>query len=94
MTAEQFESVLEELRRRQGTRRPLVQVATAEGTVRGRVEDVIVQRRNPASPFGIVSIEQPGLVRGPSTLVQIAEIPDDGVHELPARQPALAGSLN
>lgn len=94
MTAEQFETVLDEIRRRQGTRNPLVQVDTAGRTVRGRVGDLVVDRssRRPHSPFGIVSIEQPGLVPGPQTLVQVADILDDGVREVPARQPALAGS--
>ncbi|WP_165249043.1 hypothetical protein [Paludisphaera soli] len=95
MTAEQFETVLDEIRRRQGTRHPLVQLATAERTIRGRVGDFVVDRssrRNPQSPYGIVSIEPPGLVPGPLQLVQVAEILPDGVRELPARQPALAGS--
>ena len=96
MTAEQFETVLEEIRRRQGTRHPLVQVATADRTIRGRVGELAVDRspRRPHSPYGVVSIEQPGLVPGPMILVQIAEIPEGGLRELPAREPALAGSCN
>lgn len=93
MTAEQFETVLEEIRRRQGTRHPFVQLSTADRTIRGRVGDFVLDRsdRQPHSPYGIVSIEQPGLVPGPLQLVQVAEILEGGVREVPARQPALAG---
>jgi len=95
MTAEQFETVLEEIRRRQGTRHPLVQLDLAGRTIRGRVREFVADRttrRAPHSPYGIVAIEQPGLVPGPSTLVQVAEIREGGVRELPSRQPALAGT--
>ncbi|MDG3003722.1 hypothetical protein [Paludisphaera mucosa] len=95
MTAEQFETVLEEIRRRQGTRHPLVQVATAGRTIRGRVGDLVVDRtqaRHANTPYGIVTMEQPGLVPGPLMFVQVAEILEDGVRELPVRQPALASS--
>ncbi len=83
MTAEQFESVLKEIRRRQGTSTPLVQVTTAATIVRGRVAhadvDQLSNRRNATSPFGVVAIEQPGLVPGPLSFVQIADIPDGGM---------------
>ena len=94
MTAEKFETVLDEIRLRQGTRNPVVQLATAGRTIRGRVGDFVVDRssRRPHSPFGIVSIEQPGLVPGPLLLVQVADILEDGVREVPARRAALAGS--
>lgn len=86
MTAEQFESVLKEIGRRQGTPTPLVQVTTAATIVRGRVTQADVDRtshrRNAASPFGVVAIEQPGLVPGPLAFVQIADIPEGGVCEL------------
>jgi hypothetical protein len=87
MTAEQFESVLQEIRRNQGTPTPLVQVTTTVATLQGRVTqsdaDRLLHRRNTASPFGLVALEQPGLVPGPLTFVQIADIPDDGIRELP-----------
>ncbi len=86
MTAEQFESVLQEIRRKQGTSTPLVQVTTAAATVRGRLVqaevDRLLRRRNRTSPFGLVALEQPGLVPGPLPLVQIADIPDGGIREL------------
>lgn len=89
MTAEQFASVLQEIRRSQGTTTPMVQVTTAARTVRGRVAqaevDRLLHRRNTTSPFGLVALEQPGLVPGPSPLVQIADIPDGGIHEVVPR---------
>jgi len=89
MTAEQFESVLQEIRRKQGTPTPLVQVTTPAAIVRGRVArpdvDHPSHRRNPTSPFGVVALEQPGLVPGPSSLVQIADILDGGIRELTPR---------
>src|SRR4051812_27976029 len=102
MTAEQFESVLQEIRRRQGTPTPMVQVITAVKTVRGRVcqaeVDRLLQRRNTTSPFGLVALEQPGLVPGPLSLVQIADIPEDGIREVvpPDRiaNPLLRSSAN
>jgi hypothetical protein len=85
MTAEQFESALQEIRRKQGTQTPLVQVTTAFATLRGRVAPPDVDhshhRRHPTSPFGVVAIEQPGLVPGPLALVQIADIPEGGLRE-------------
>jgi hypothetical protein len=89
MTAEQFASVLQEIRRSQGTSTPMVQVTTPAATLRGRVAqtdvDRLLHRRNATSPFGLVALEQPGLVPGPSPLVQIADIPDGGIHEVAPR---------
>jgi len=86
MTAEQFESVLQEIRRNQGTQTPMVQVTTAAATLRGRVAQPDVDhsqhRRHTTSPFGVVALEQPGLVPGPLALVQIADIPEGGLSEL------------
>jgi hypothetical protein len=93
MTAEQFESVLQEIRRTQGTQTPMVQVTTAAAIVRGRVAppgiDSPQHRRNASSPFGVVTIEQPGLVPGPLSFVQIADIPEGGVRAIaPANRQA------
>ena len=85
MTYEQCQSILAELKRRQGTERPWVQVTCGESTVRGRVSysaSGLAGRRNPNSPYGLLVLEQLGLGRGPSSYVQIAGIPDDGLHGL------------
>jgi hypothetical protein len=36
-------------------------------------------RRDTSSPYGIIVLEQLGLTRGPETILQIANIPDDGL---------------
>jgi len=79
MTFEQCQAVLDELRRRQGTDRPLVQVVAGASVVRGRVARSGSRRRDPNSPFALLVLEQPGLTRGPESLVQIASIPTDGL---------------
>ena len=82
MTYQQCQAVLSELRRRQGTERPLVQVTCGAAVLRGRVAysaSGLAGRRNPNSPYGVLVLEQMGLSRTPSSVVQIASIPDDGL---------------
>lgn len=79
MTYDRCQAILEELRRMQGTDRPLIRVVAGALVVRGRVMCDPWGRRNPASPFGVLVVEQPGLTPGPASLVQIASIPDDGL---------------
>ncbi len=82
MTLDQCQAILEELGRRQGTDRPLVQVVAGSCVVRGRLAPTAARParpRNPESPYGVLVLEHPGLARGPSSLVQIANIPDDGL---------------
>lgn len=79
MTYDQFQAILDEIRRRQGTDRPLVQVVVGAYVVRGRVAGGAAGRRNPKSPYGVLVLEQPGLTRGPASFVQIASIPDGGL---------------
>lgn len=79
MTYDRCQAILEELRRRQGTDRPMIRVVAGTLVVRGRVMRDPWGRRNPASPFGVLVIEQPGLTPGPASFVQIASIPDDGL---------------
>jgi len=43
-------------------------------------------RSNQKSPYGLLVLEQPGLVPGPLTFVQIASIPEDGLKEDAARE--------
>jgi hypothetical protein len=79
MTFAQCQMVLDEIRRRQGTDRPLVQVVAGATVVRGRVALGISGRGNPNSPYAVLVLEQPGLTRIPASFVQIASIPDDGL---------------
>ena len=37
-----------------------------------------------ASPYGIMTLEYLGLGRGPETVLQIADIPQDGIREIDA----------
>ena len=82
MTFDQCQAILEEICRRQGTDRPLVQIVAGASVFRGRVAHaprVATVRRNPDSPYGVLVLEQLGLSRGPASFVQIANIPDDGL---------------
>ena len=82
MTFDQCQAILEELCRRQGTDRPLVQVVAGASVVRGRLAQTpagAARPHNPASPYGVLVLEHLGLTRGPSSFVQIANIPDDGL---------------
>ena len=79
MTFEQCQAVLDEIRRRQGTDRPLVQIVAGTTVVRGRVVPGASGRRNPNSPYAVLVLEQPGLTRSPASFVQIASIPEDGL---------------
>jgi hypothetical protein len=82
MTVDQCQVILEELCRRQGTDRPLVQVVAGASVVRGRLTHTLAgaaRARNPESPYGVLVLEHLGLTRGPSSFVQIASIPDDGL---------------
>jgi hypothetical protein len=79
MTYDQCQKVLDEIRRRQGTDRPLVRVIAGGSIVRGRVVRGLPGRRNPKSPYGVLVVEPPSLTPGPASFVQIANIPDDGL---------------
>lgn len=84
MTYDQCQAVLEEIRRRQGTDRPLVRVVAGGCVVRGRIVRGLAGHRNPTSPYAVLVVEQPGLTPGPASFVQIANIPEDGLSGLEA----------
>ena len=91
MTFEQCQAILSEIRQRQGTDHPLVQVTCSGTVVRGRLTRTDTDRRhgsNSQSPFGLLVLEQPGLLAGPLTFVQIANIPENGLHEYHPREAA------
>jgi hypothetical protein len=91
MTFEQCQAILSEIRRRQGTDHPLVQVTCSGSIVRGRLTRTDTDRPprpNSRSPYGLLVLEQPGLVPGPLTFVQIADIPDGGLQDGKSREAA------
>ena len=82
MTIQKCQAILSEIRRSQGTEHPVLQVKLADGVVRGRLsraDSDFSRSRNPQSPFGVIELEQLGLGRQAATIVQIANIPDDGL---------------
>jgi hypothetical protein len=85
MTFEECHEHLVSIRRRQGTRHPLVRVDCGGLVYRGRLarSDSDPEYRKPINaPFGILVLESLGLTRGPETILQIANIAEDGIHEL------------
>ncbi len=84
MTFEQCKTALSEIRQRQGTDHPMVQITCSGTVVRGRLTRTDTDRpprSNKNSPYGLLVLEQPGLVPGPLTFVQIASIPEGGLKE-------------
>ncbi|MGA9926160.1 MAG: hypothetical protein WBQ29_22375 [Isosphaeraceae bacterium] len=89
MTFEQCKTTLSEIRHRQGTDHPLVQITCSGSVVRGRLTRTDTDRpprSNQSSPYGLLALEQPGLVPGPLRFVQIANIPEDGLKEDAAQE--------
>jgi len=85
MTFEQCHAAVQSLRQRQGTTCPLVRVDYAGTVIRGRLTRSDSDRnagKGRVSPYGIMTLEHLGLSRGPETVLQIANIPQDGIHEL------------
>lgn len=94
MTFEQCQAILTQIRRRQGTDHPLVQVTCAGSVVRGRLARTDTDRPprcDHPSPYGLLVLEQPGLVPGPLTFIQIANIPENGIED-PVTQDSRAWS--
>ena len=87
MTMDECQTRLNELRRRQGTPRPMVRVDYAGTVYTGRLSrtDSDLESRPPAgSPFGLLVLEPPGLARCPETVLQIGSIPVGGIREAAA----------
>lgn len=87
MTFEQCHANLMTIRRRQGTRCPVVKVAYNGMIYQGRLtraDSDPEMRRAADSPFGVLVLENLGLARGPETILQIASIPEDGIVDLAA----------
>ncbi len=87
MTFEQCHANLMTIRRRQGTRCPVVKVAYNGMVYQGRLtraDSDPEMRRAADSPFGVLVLENLGLARQPETILQIASIPEDGIADLAA----------
>jgi hypothetical protein len=85
MTFEQCHANLLQIRRRQGTRCPAIRVAYNGTEYQGRLtraDSDPEYRRRAESPFGVIVLENLGLGRGPETILQIANIPEDGIADL------------
>lgn len=85
MTFEQCHADLLAIRRNQGTRCPAVRVVHNGMIYQGRLTrtDTDPEARRPArSPYGVLVLEGLGLVRGPETILQIANIPEGGIGEV------------
>jgi hypothetical protein len=85
MTFEECQQALVKIRRQQGTRYPLLRVDYGGTVFRGRLaraDSDPEYRHNPGSPYGVLVLDQPGLTRGPQTILQIANIPESGLHPL------------
>jgi hypothetical protein len=85
MTFEECGQVLVSIRRKQGTRYPLVRVDYGGQVFRGRLaraDSDPEYRHNASSPFGVLVLEQLGLSRGPETILQIADIPQEGLQPI------------
>jgi hypothetical protein len=87
MTFEECQHALVSIRRKQGTRYPLVRVDYAGTIYRGRLARADSDpefRHDTNSPYGVLILEQLGLGRGPQTILQIANIPPHGLQPLDA----------
>ncbi|HEV3164435.1 MAG TPA: hypothetical protein VGZ22_10455 [Isosphaeraceae bacterium] len=85
MTFEECHVHLVAIRRRQGTRYPLVRIDCAGTTYRGRLaraDSDPEHAQHGHSPYGVLVLEGVGLTRGPKTIVQIANIPKDGIRDI------------
>ncbi|MBV8382692.1 MAG: hypothetical protein JO116_13950 [Planctomycetaceae bacterium] len=85
MTFEQCHTTLMAIRRKQGTRCPLVRVDYGGTVIRGRLarsDSDPEHRRSSTSPYGVVVLENLGLSRVPETILQIADIPEGGLNGL------------
>jgi hypothetical protein len=82
MTFDQCREHLTAIRRKQGTDRPLIRVDFAGTAYRGRLARTDCDQAARKSPYGVLVLETPGLDRGPETILQIANIPPDGIREM------------
>ena len=85
MTVDECHQHLLVIRRTQKTRNPLIRVDYGAATYRGRLSraDSDPENRKIANfPYGVLVLEGLGLYRAPETILQIANIRDNGIFSL------------
>jgi hypothetical protein len=85
MTFDECHRRLVSIRRKQGTRCPLVRIDYGGSIFQGRLtraDSDPEHRKAQQSPYGVLVLEGLGLSRGPETILQIANIPEGGIGEL------------
>lgn len=84
MTLDQCQSALTAIRRRQGTRSPMIRVECQGSRYQGRLvrsDSDPENRHDPRSPFGTITLASPGLFSEREVVLQIANIADGGVQD-------------
>lgn len=84
MTFDQCHDTLVSIRRRQGTRYPLIRIDCGGTVYRGRLaraDSDPEHRKRSNSPYGVLVLEGAGLTRGPETILQIASIRDGAIQD-------------
>jgi hypothetical protein len=85
MTFDECHRNLVAIRRKQGTRCPLVRVDYGGSSYEGRLtraDSDPEHRRGSGSPYGVIVLQNLGLGRGPETILQIANIDEGGICDL------------
>jgi len=84
MTFEECHKHLVAIRRKQGTRCPIVRVDYGGSIYQGRLtraDSDPEHRQQARSPYGVIVLANPGLARGPETILQIANITNGGIQD-------------
>ena len=84
MTIDECHQALLSIRRKQGTRCPILRVDYAGASYHGRLRrtDSDPEHRPQAHiPYGVLVLESAGLARGPETIIQIASIAPDAIRD-------------
>ncbi len=87
MTFDECHEKLVAIRRKQGTRCPVIRVDYGGSIFQGRLSraDSDPEHRSEAkSPYGVLVLESPGLARGPQTVLQIASIAAESIRDAAA----------
>jgi hypothetical protein len=87
MTFDECQEELVLIRRKQGTRCPMIRIDHAGTVFRGRLtraDSDPEHRQARQSPYGVLVLQSPGLARGPETVLQIADIHRGAIREIDA----------